>query len=93
VNESLPVPPRATSGALVPGLSQPRVVATRTGKVSAGATPPSVAFRLAPKIWPIWKLSFPAPPSSVTVTVVSSEKNESSPVPPKTFRRALRPVS
>ncbi len=40
VNRSLPVPPTATSGAPMPGESQPRVVGTRCGKVSAGATLP-----------------------------------------------------
>ena len=36
MNSSLPVPPVATSGAWLPGLSQPRVVATRLGNVSLG---------------------------------------------------------
>ena len=41
----------------MPGLSQPRVVATRAGNVSCGSSAPSVFWlsRFLPKIWPIWK--------------------------------------
>ena len=79
---SLPVPPVATSGAWLPGLSQPRVVATSDGKVSWASRAPSEASRLKPKICPIWKVSLPAPPSSVAVAVVSSTKNASLPPMP-----------
>ncbi len=43
VKRSFPVPPTATSGAPVPGLSQPRVVGMSCGNVSAGATLPPTA--------------------------------------------------
>ena len=61
MNSSLPVPPVATSGACVPGLSQPRVVAMSTGNMSCGSSPPPCELmslsRLMPKIWPIWNVS------------------------------------
>ena len=57
MNSSLPVPPVATIGAWLPGLSQPRVVAISSGNVSLGSSAPSALSRLRPKIWPIWKTS------------------------------------
>jgi hypothetical protein len=72
VNSSLPVPPVATSGAWMPGLSQPRVVAISTGNVSCGSSAPSSVSRLKPKICPIWNASLPSPPSSVVIALLSS---------------------
>jgi hypothetical protein len=48
------------------------VVAISTGKTSCGSSAPSSVSRLTPKIWPIWNVSKPAPPSSDVVALLSS---------------------
>ena len=77
----------------MPGLSQPRVVATSAGKVSCGMTAPSISLRLRPKIWPTWKVSLPEPPSSVVIVLLSSTKKKSLPPRPKTLSRPFRASS
>ena len=48
----------------------------RRERVVRQATPPvEPTLRLVPKIWPIWKMSSPAPPSRVVIALVSSTKN------------------
>ena len=76
MNVSFPVPPSATSGELVPRLSQPRVVATvATSNTFSAARLPLMLpelVRRRPYSWPIWNESSPAPPSSVVVVALSS---------------------
>ena len=52
----------ASMGALLPELSQPRVVATSSGNASCGSRLPSGTLRFSPKIWPTWKVSSPNSP-------------------------------
>ena len=69
--------------------SHPRVI--RVASMSSpGAIPMIPAMGSSPKTWPIWKSSFPAPPSSVMIAELSSEMNRSSPASPSSVRRPLR---